>query len=194
VDRNIILIGPSGAGKSTVSQLLGAQLNRPVLELDDLRWDYYAEMGYDRNEAQRIRQAGGMKALAAHWKPFDIHGVERVLADFPGGHVIAFGAGHSVYEDKSRLARVRFALSPHAVVLLLPSPDIDEAARIMEQRIVEKESEAVHFVSSVTEMNRYFLAHPANTLLADVTIYTQDQTPEETCDEIVAYWQAKNLL
>lgn len=185
MDRNIILIGPSGTGKTTVSQLLGQQLKLPVLELDDLRWDYYAEIGYDREQAQRIRQQAGFAALAAHWKPYGIHAVERVIADYPAGHVIAFGAGASVYDDPARFGRAQAALAGHLVILLLPSPDIDESVQIMEQRLIAKEPELVEFFTGViADFNRYFLTHPANSQLADVTIYTGGKTPQQTCAEI----------
>ena len=48
---NIILIGPSGAGKSTVSKLLSEKLKLPTLELDELRWAYHDEIGYDKELA-----------------------------------------------------------------------------------------------------------------------------------------------
>ena len=74
LDTNIILIGPLAAGKTTVGKLLGAALGVPTVELDDLRWGYYAEIGYDPEYAQRLRDEGGMKARAAYWKQFDVYG------------------------------------------------------------------------------------------------------------------------
>jgi IS605 OrfB family transposase len=122
---NIILIGPPGVGKSTVAPLLGSALGMPVLELDDLRWAYYAEIGYDPSYAQQLVDTEGLPALSAYWKPYEIHAVERVLRSYQG-HVIAFGAGHSFYVDPVLLQRAQHALAPcRHVILLEPSPDID---------------------------------------------------------------------
>jgi hypothetical protein len=35
------------SGKSTIASCLAGRLNLPRYELDELRWSYYAEMGYD---------------------------------------------------------------------------------------------------------------------------------------------------
>ena len=96
---DIILIGPVRTGKSTLGQLLAKKLGLPLVSLDDLRWTYYKEIGYDEALAQRLRQTGGFVALVFYWKPFDAYAVERVLADHDDC-VIDFGAGHSVYESK----------------------------------------------------------------------------------------------
>ena len=183
MDNNIILIGPSGAGKSTLSKLLATRLGLTALELDDLRWAYYAELGYDHEEQRRIRKVGGMRASAEYWNPFDIHSVERVLADYPAGNVIAFGAGASIYEG-ARFDRAQQLLQPHLVILLLPSPNHAESRQIMEARIVAKEPEAIHFVQGISEVNAMFLQHPSNQNLANLTIYTKGKSPEQTCDEI----------
>ncbi|WP_375539720.1 AAA family ATPase [Oscillatoria sp. FACHB-1407] len=49
---DIILIGPIGTGKSTIGRLLATKLNLPQCSMDEKRWDYYKEMGYDEEMAQ----------------------------------------------------------------------------------------------------------------------------------------------
>ncbi len=182
MSANIILIGPSLTGKSTLAALLGERLERPVCELDTLRWDYYAEIGYDPERAKQIRAAGGMPALASYWKPFDIHAVERVLADYPSDTVISFGAGHSVYDEDAAFERAKRALVGHKVVHVLPSAKLDESIQILKDRVA-----ALGFApeGDITNMNRYFLEHHSNSDLATITVYTQGKTPEQTCDEII---------
>jgi cytidylate kinase len=80
--REIILIGPIGAGKSTIGGLLAEKLGLPQISLDDLRFDYYREIGYDEDYARHLRADQGFPALVAYWKPFEAHAVERVLDDY----------------------------------------------------------------------------------------------------------------
>jgi hypothetical protein len=175
---SIVLIGP---------RLLADALKRPFLDLDDLRWRYYAEIGYEPERAKAIRAAGGMRALAAYWKPFDVHGVERLMADYPTGYVLAFGAGHSYYEDEAQFARVQVALAPFPhVILLLPSPDIETSVEHLKQRLRDAEPELTsEFIELIGEINRGFIRHPSNRRLARYTFYTANQQPGETCQAIL---------
>ncbi len=95
---DIILIGPVRVGKSTLALLLAEKLGWPHVALDELRWKYYREQGYDEHLARQIRQTGGFVALVFYWKLFDAYAVERVLAEHRHC-IIDFGAGHSVYES-----------------------------------------------------------------------------------------------
>ncbi len=188
LDTNIILIGPSGTGKTTLAKLLGESLDIPWLELDDLRKEYYAEIGYDNGKAQQIFQQGGMKAMVDYWKPFEIYSVERMLADYPSGHVLAFGAGQSVYDDPAFAERVQKALAGYPyVILLLPAPDVDESVFILHERIrlgfPDFPAEAAQ---QMDEMNRYFIENPSNARLATFTFYTSGKTSAETRDEVLA--------
>src|SRR5690348_8632695 len=182
MSANIVLIGPSLAGKTTLAKLLGERLNRTVHELDELRWKYAAELNYDAEYAKQIRESGGMPALAAYWKPFDIHAVERVLADFPDDSVISLGAGHSVYDDRAFFKRVQAALAPHHVVYVRPTPDFEGSIQVLKERVAGLGFDPE---GGITTMNIYFLQHHANPDLATLTIYTHDKTPDQTCDEII---------
>jgi hypothetical protein len=185
--KSIILIGPSKAGKTTLAKALSQQLQRPWLDLDDLRWDYYREIGYDHDLAQSIRAQGGMKALAEHWKPYDIHAVERVLVEYPEDHILSFGAGHSVYEDAEQFARAERALAPFSdIFLILPSLDIDEACALMRQRIFDDDGLPDDALDAITAINRFFMEHPSNRRLAHHVIVNAGKTVDQTCSEILA--------
>lgn len=183
---NLILIGPIGSGKSTLARLLGAALGWDAIDLDEVRWSYYAEIGYDPAVAERLQHEDGAEAMIAYWKPFEIHSVERLLADRRSGHVIAFGAGQSVYDDPGHASRVLRALGAHTVVLLLPTPDIDTSLDILGRRgraLFPDLPAEVH--DDIDRLNRGFLTHPANASLADHVVHTDGRAPEQTCEQIV---------
>ncbi len=182
----LILIGPMGAGKSTIGQLLATELDLPRYSLDELRWDYYQEIGYDKALAAEIANADdGMWALLRYWKPFEAHAVERILADHQG--IIDFGAGHSVYAEEALFARVQQVLAPYPnIILLLPSSDADESVAILNARLVQQAQAEGEMVNPRSlEVNRHFVTHPSNQQLATMVVYTKDRTPAATCAEIV---------
>lgn len=186
MDSTIILIGPMSAGKSVIGKLLAEKLGLQQYTLDDGRWDYYKEIGYDDAEVERIGKSEGMPGVLRYWKPFEAHAVERALADH-SDCVIDFGAGHSVYEDEALFVRVQRALTlyPH-VILLLPSPDLDESVQVLNARFGNLLLEEVGEVDErLFAVNEHFIKHPSNHRLAKMTIYTNGKTPEETCAEIV---------
>ncbi len=186
MDRPIILIGPMGAGKTTIASLLAQKLGILHHELDARRWDYYLELGYDEAYATQIRATKGFATLYQYWKPFEIHAVERILAEYPDG-VISFGAGHSVYEDEALFTRAQRALAPFKhVILLLPSADPDEAAAILKARFFEVGKVEGFTPSPQTlAMIDHFISHPSNRRLAKHVIITDGQSPEQTCDTII---------
>jgi len=175
----IVLIGPICAGKSTQGRLLSEALGLPQFSMDALRWDYYAEVGYDKAEEDRVMTAEGFFGVLTYWKPFEVHAVERLLADHPRDAVLDFGAGHSVYTDPAQFARVQAALAafPH-VVLLLPSPDLDESIRISKKR-------QGHQTWQENDFDELFVKHSSNHTLAKHVVYTLGKTPEQTRNDIL---------
>lgn len=184
---SIVLIGASNTGKTTLAKLLAEALNLPMIDVDDLRWSYGAEIGYDPAHADELLRQGGILARYPYWKPFEIHAVERVLQDYPADHVIAFGAGNSVYDDPAQLERAKAALAPFPHVIWLQyTLDVDETAKVIHQRFVELEPDILpEILDAVDTLNRHFLTHPSNSVLATMTIYTAGKSPAESCAEIL---------
>jgi shikimate kinase len=183
MNQKIILIGPMGAGKTTIGKLLSERLGLLNISLDEIRQLYYDEAGYDNDTAKQIHNERGMAGILEYWKPFEAHSVERVLQDYDEC-VIDFGAGHSVYDDEVLFTKVKEALEPYPnVVLLLPSVDQEESIQILNTRIPSDAPPEI--IPWYKEMNAYFVHHHANRDLAKIVIYTQNKTPDETCDEII---------
>ena len=178
MSSDIILIGPIGVGKSTIGSLLATLMDLPQRSMDEYRWNYYKEIGYDEELANQKRATEGFWGIYQYWKPFEAYAVERLLSEHKNC-VIDFGAGHSVYEDSSLLQRVQRALGSYSnIVLLLPSSDLNESVQILNERN--------EYVSDGNlNINEHFVRHPSNYNLAKFTVYTKTKTPEETCNEIL---------
>ncbi len=186
MNSTIIFIGPLGAGKTTVGKLLAEKLGLPFCSVDQVRPAYYQNVGYDQVLASQIAASDqGIQGVLRYSKPFEARMVHEVLADHHG--VVDFGASNSVYEDKDLFARVENALAPYPhVVLLLPSPDLDESADILKRRLTRMLTEAgKEFTDELFELNEYFVKHPSNHQLGKLVVYTKDKTPEEICNELV---------
>jgi len=176
---DVILIGPIGTGKSKLARLLSESLGLPRCCMDELRWPYMKEVGYDAEIHAQIKEQSGWRGVFEYWKPFEAHMVERLLAAH-SGCVVDFGASQSVYENEADFARVQSALAPYEnVVLLLPSPDLDESLRVLKQRVWDG-------VTGGFDFQTHFVMHPSNHRLARVVVYTEGKSPEETRDEILA--------
>ena len=187
MNATLILIGPLGAGKTTVGRLLADRLDVPFCSVDTVRPAYYQRAGYDEKAAAQIAASSqGIWGVMRYSKPFEAWMVERVVAEHHG--VVDFGASNSVYDDPSLLARVEQALAPYPhVILLLPSPDLEESSAILKDRLIRKLTEAGRgYSKELFELNDYFLRHPSNRRFAKRIIYTRDKTPEDICAEILS--------
>lgn len=171
----IILIGPMKVGKSTVARLLAERLGVERNGLDKRRWKYFAELGYDEDQARNLAETEGLQSALRYWKPFEVHAVERHLAD-ARDCIVDFGAGYSVQDDPVLYDRIRKALAPFAnVILLQPSPDLEESIAFLAQRVGPE----------LEEVNAHYIHHSANRELARATIYTIDKTPQQICEEVL---------
>jgi shikimate kinase len=178
--HDIILIGPVAVGKSTVGKVLAERLGLPQVSMDDKRFDYYRELGYEEAFMKKIFELEGAGGVYRYWKVFDAYSVERLLADHKGVPcVIDMGGGSSVHEHDDQLERVKKALANHInVVLLLPHEDPAESIRFLDER--------TGWGGKERNINHHFLAHRSNRELATLTVYVAGRTPEDIATEIMA--------
>lgn len=170
-------------GKSTIAKILSKKLKLLQISIDALRYDLYKEIGYDENFVSFLSKNFGFWSVYLYWKEFECYSVEKIIENNKNS-VIDLGAGHSVYENKNHLNRIKNSLKGHIVILLLPSKDINESFEILCNRLEIKRNEK--------DINLHFLMNTSNKELADFTVYTKNKTPNETCEEITSF--IKNIL
>lgn len=113
-----------------------------------------------------------------YWKPFEAESVGIILEKYKG-HIIDFGAGQSVYDDKELFKKVEENLKPiDNVVLILPSSDNKESIDILYKR-------------NKFEYNNIFIENECNAKLAKLIVYTKGKKPKETCTEIIEWINRK---
>jgi hypothetical protein len=164
------------------------------VSLDDLRWAYYDEIGFDHDHAARLLKKGGFEALYWYAKPFEAHALERVLVE-QAGKVIELGGGHSVYEDEALFERARRALLPVPyVVLVMPSSELEQSCQILRTRTLQKApGEGWEPSEEVLTLFDHLARHPSNRLLAKQVVYTLGRTPLDTAEEIVRLMRSEPI-
>lgn len=169
----IVLIGPMGVGKSHMANRLSKKLRKPHVKIDDIRFEYYNQIGFDERTQRKIwKEKGFLNGVYPYWKPFEIYAVKKILKDY-SDCVFDFGAGHSVYEDDSMLNEAKEALAEFKnVILLLPSDDVQESLDFLIERNRARDSENV-------EMIRHFIVHHSNYDLCKHIIYVKDKSEDE---------------
>lgn len=61
--KPVILIGSICSRKTTVAEIISNKLDTPQCSIDDVRFDYYKEMGFSKEQQERIRQRDGFKGV-----------------------------------------------------------------------------------------------------------------------------------
>ncbi len=191
--NSIILIGPMCAGKSTLAELLSRKLNIRNVPMDDVRWFYYYKNGFDLLEQKKCKS---FEEVVRYWKPFELNAISGLLRDFPNA-IVDFGAGHSHYAQSEQLEVARCLLDPYPdVFLILPSSDKEESVKILNQRFADLilKEQRREPTESELEINREFVFHKSNHLLAKKIFYTEHMTAADTTDEMIHFLRESNCL
>ena len=159
-----------------------AQSNAGGADLDEVAAAYYEEAGQPLDDL--IRHIAHVGLVAAHrwWQPARAHAAVRVIGDHPNT-VIAFGAGHSHFEDDVAAEPVHHALADCFVVLLLPAADPEVAHRVLADRCTQERGEG--WGGSTFRLD--WVRSAQNWALADNVVYTGSRTAGEVADEVVGH-------
>lgn len=176
--NEIILIGPMGVGKTYTAGLLSDKLNKPHIRIDEIRFKYYEEIGYDRKTEEAIgKEKGFFNGVYRYWKPFELYAINKILTEY-SDCVFDFGAGHSVYEDEGMFNESKSILSEFEnIILLLPSGDIEESVEFLKERNGINDNEGMG-------MLRHFITHHSNYDLCRHIVYVKNKSKEDIVNEI----------
>ena len=176
--KEIVLLGSVAVGKTTTARLISERINKPVISLDNLRFDYYKEIGYDHAHMKELHEKAGIMGIFQYGKIFDAYSIERILEDHHNC-IFDFGGGNIVSGYDFDLKRIKKALEPYEnVVFLVPSKDNEETLKFIYNRREIKASDR--------ELIEYLVYNHSNYEIAKHTVFVKDKTPEEVCDEILS--------
>ena len=181
--KEIILLGPVGVGNTTTAKLLSQKLNKPLISLDDLRFGYYKELGYDHEHMKELREKAGIMAIFQYGKIFDAYSIERILEDHQNC-IFDFGGGNIVSGYEFDFNRIKKALEPYGnVVYLTPGEDNEETLKfIYNRRDIE---------TGDRELIEYLVYNHSNYEIAKYIVFVNNKTPEKVCDEVLSMCNLK---
>ena len=183
--NEIVLIGPMHIGKSSVSEIVSNKLNKPHIIIDEIRFQYYDEIGYSHETADKLfKEKGFFNGMYRYWKPFELYAIKKILNKY-SDCVFDFGAGHSVYEDDEMFCEAKELLADFKnVILLLPSADTEESLEFYKKQRNVNDDDTL-------EILKHFITHHSNYDLCRHIIYVQNKPKEEIADEVCSIYNAE---
>lgn len=177
-----MLIGPVAVGKSTIGPLIAERLGRSFVDVDDVANPIYESLGMGYEQLFARCDADGPRAGFRWWQPALVAAVRHVVSNHPSA-VIAFGAGHSHFDDDEFFDEVADLLEDATVVLLRAAADPVRSVEILRERCVsERDSDWIlEGVDMLDEWER----SDHNCGLADHEVVCGERTPAEIAADIV---------
>jgi len=162
--RRLVLTGFMGAGKSTIGRLLAARLNWSFLDLDA-----HLEARTGATIPQLFERHG-----EAHFRRLESTALASALGQ--NNTVLALGGG----TPEELTNRLLLEQTPATFTIFLDAPFPTLFDRCMLQNIARPV-----LADPTTAQLRFQKRHPLYRRLANLTIDTADQTPEQTVDAIL---------
>jgi Shikimate kinase len=181
--RTVVLIGPPAAGKSTVGPFLAASLGTNFVDVDEVGHPYYEASAQPLESFVAMIDREGYTSAHRWWQPARVAAGAGVVLDHPGA-VIAFGAGHSHFEDVSSFDSIRRTLGGCTVVLMLPDADPTRSLDILRARCLATKGH--DWTRDGHDYLSEWIASEQNRALADIVVYSGDLTPQRYADTIAS--------
>jgi hypothetical protein len=151
------------------------------VDADDAGTEHYSASGQPLESFIDKIDSDGFAAAHRWWQRARVAAATGSVHDHPGA-VIAFGAGHSHFEDLSHFESIRVAVAECTVVLLLPYVEQIHSLAILLARCLDTKGHDWH--RDDHDYLAEWVASAQNQLLADVVVYSEDLTPERYAEKI----------
>jgi shikimate kinase len=179
----VVLIGPAAVGKSTIAPLLATRLGRQAVDLDAHASSYYEEVGQPIAALRDEITRRGYPEAARWWQPARAHAACRIVGDHPGT-VIAFGAGHSHFEDRRpHFEAVVRALADTTVIFLLPHADPLQSLAVLRERALATKGHG--WVRDGVDYLDQWINSDQNLQLATHVVAVGDRDPDQAAAHLV---------
>lgn len=176
LDNSILIIGPMGVGKSTISDELSKSTGLKVVSLDN---------------GEQLSHLYQQKPNYRNFKDFEFYLTSSVLTELDEPMVIDFGAGHSIYENPIMFYEMKKLITKFKnVILILPSEDLNESLRIINERISTRD---VNDLNQRMANNKHFIESPCNYELSTDIIYTNNMSLDEITNTILQRIESRKI-
>ncbi|MBX9702560.1 MAG: hypothetical protein K2X39_00255 [Silvanigrellaceae bacterium] len=188
----IILMGPMASGKSTLSRALSQILEKPHLDLDTIKWDYFAFFGYHEKEASEAFSRDGIRGLHDYYKIFEFKTLKRIFSKYKGC-IFDLGAGFTAYENRTYQSKVNSLLANFSnKFILLPHKNFEHSDDILTKRFSKRfhlDNELENIMNSTPNfnLNYNFLKFYYDNQMSCQIIYTAGRTIESAANEIIEH-------
>lgn len=178
----ILVYGPVHVGKSTVCLELARRTGRSVVHIDAERPRLYPQIGYSDEECRRYMEEYEIDGWCLYQKPFELYAVKTVLAEHQEA-IIDFGGGQCHYTGLLEEQFLQLLESEPNVFQLLPYADPEKSASFLSERCKGFDNGGRF---DYDRLNWTLITSECARQAAKFVIYTEEKTPEEIVDEILA--------
>jgi shikimate kinase len=177
MSKHIVLIAPRGIPLESWAKTFAEKLNLPFHSPNDFSDEEWKALGFSMKTEFISFAKGGAYEAYRQKVPLRIAAVKKLLSN-PSPSIIALPPDYVVYENPQDLLQVFELVDESArIILLTPTNDENENAKILDADLSK--------MTDWSEVNAYWVRHPANEKLAKHRVYTAGKTEDETCAEII---------
>lgn len=180
----IVLVGPMRVGKSSTATILSERLNKPIINLDNLRGEFAEQTKIDVVFYRKLLDEGKLCRYYEESRAFELKLVNFVLNEH-SNCIFDFGGGNASYESEEHIFCLQEMLAPfHNSFLLLPSNDLIDSMMTLNRRSMDRPPKFLPLSEEQLNFNNKILTFHYAHSVAKHIILNEHTSIEETANTI----------